>query len=205
MKKVVVFGGSFNPPTNAHFALAAHISERKDVEKVIFVPVSDLYQKISLIESLHRVNMLRMVVDTNHKFDLSLIEQDSKYLLNTYETMSLLKEEYPDNELCFLMGADNLLNLLTWEQGEDLLVNFSLFVIGRNGLVIESLINANTLLVDNKHNIIYDNSFPELNISSTYVREKSYNGQNIRYLVPSEIDDYIHENHLYQEKPLLLK
>ena len=65
-KVIVVFGGSFNPPLNSHFSLAEQIiSEYKNVEKVIFVPVSEKYEKEGLLNNKYRYEMLKCVCDKN--------------------------------------------------------------------------------------------------------------------------------------------
>ncbi|MEG0501862.1 MAG: adenylyltransferase/cytidyltransferase family protein, partial [Cellulosilyticaceae bacterium] len=74
---IVVFGGAFNPPTNSHFSLSEQIcSEYEEIEKVIFVPVSDKYPKEDLLPAEHRVEMLRKVCEKNNKFSVSTIEVD---------------------------------------------------------------------------------------------------------------------------------
>lgn len=199
MKKIIVFGGSFNPPTIAHFALAQHMADREDVEKVLFLPVSDLYKKKELIPAHFREDMLWKVVRDNDQFELSLVEVTSDTLLDTVESMRLLKEEYPNNQLCFLLGADNLVALPLWNQGEQLLEEFCLYVIGREGLNISDFIQNNVLLNQHKSNLIYDNSFPELTISSTHVRDKIKRNESVRYLIPEDIVQYIEDFDLYRE------
>ena len=50
MKKIVIYGGAFNPPLNSHFSLAEQVmSEYDDIEKIIFVPVNNKYQKEGLL------------------------------------------------------------------------------------------------------------------------------------------------------------
>lgn len=76
---IVVFVGSFNPPLNSHFSLAEQIiSEYKNVEKVIFVPVSEKYEKAGLLNDKYRYEMLKCVCDKNEKFEVSDIELRKK-------------------------------------------------------------------------------------------------------------------------------
>ena len=86
-KIIVVFGGSFNPPLNSHFSLAEQIvSEYENVEKIIFVPVNQKYQKKGLLENKYRYEMLKCVCDKNDKFEVSDIELRNKRQLYTIET-----------------------------------------------------------------------------------------------------------------------
>ena len=91
--KIVVFGGSFNPPLNSHFSLAESIvNEYESVKKVVFVPVSSKYEKQGLLDDEHRYNMLKIVCDKNEDFEVSRIEIENERQLYTIETMELLKE-----------------------------------------------------------------------------------------------------------------
>ena len=65
---IVVFGGSFNPPLNSHFAIAEQVlNQYKEVEKVILVPVNQNYPKKGLEKNKYRYNMLKMITDKNKK------------------------------------------------------------------------------------------------------------------------------------------
>lgn len=99
-----MFGGAFNPPLNSHFSLAEQIvNENKQVEKVIFVPVNSLYEKVELICNEHRYQMLKAVCDKNEKFEVSTTEIDSPRPLYTIETLQELQKQYPEYEIAFMI------------------------------------------------------------------------------------------------------
>ena len=105
-KIIAIFGGSFNPPLNSHFSLAEQmVNEYKEIEKVVFVPVSSNYAKKGLAENEHRYNMLKMVCDKNDDFEVSDIELLQDRQLHTLETLELLRKEYPNNTLYFTIPA----------------------------------------------------------------------------------------------------
>ena len=106
-KAIAVFGGSFNPPLNSHFSLAEEIlTEVENIEKVLFLPVSS--------KNEDRYNMLKLVCDDNERFEVSNLEHIQERQLNTFETMELLQKEYPEYELVFVIGTDNLRELYWW-------------------------------------------------------------------------------------------
>ncbi len=103
-RQIVMYGGAFNPPLNSHFSLAEQIvNENKQVEKIIFVPVNSLYEKVELICNEHRYQMLKAVCDKNEKFEVSTIEMDSPRPLYTIETLQELQKQYPEYEIAFMI------------------------------------------------------------------------------------------------------
>ncbi len=61
--RIGFFGGSFNPPTNAHINLAKRALEECELDKVIFVPIGDFYEKAGLVSGKHRYNMLKIACE----------------------------------------------------------------------------------------------------------------------------------------------
>lgn len=199
-KKMVVFGGSFNPPTNAHFALAEHISQLPEVEAVLFVPVGDLYQKDNLIRAKFRVEMLCEVIRNNPKFQISLVEVNARKLMNTIDTMRELQIEYPEYDLYFLMGSDNLEQFPDWDGARELVEEFQFVVVSRNGQDVQNLLETSELLSENKEKFLFTEDFVGTDISSTAIRKLLREGKSVKYLVPEEIHNYLAQGSLYQVK-----
>lgn len=200
-KILAIFGGSFNPPLNSHFSLAEQIlNEYEHIEKVIFVPVSSKYNKNGLLENQHRYNMLKVVCDKNEKFEVSDIELKQESQLHTLETLELLQKEYPDYELFFILGTDNLKDIPNWGTPEILLSKFKILVIERDEDNMDEIIKSDNFLKTYKDSFIKVKENIRSNISSTFVREKLKRGKSIRYLTPDEVFLYIKENNLYNSK-----
>lgn len=198
-KQIVVFGGCFNPPLNSHFSLAEQmVNEYNQIEKIIFVPVNSQYQKVDLISNEHRYQMLKLVCDKNEKFDVSRVEIDSKRQLYTIETLMELQKVYPEYEICFTMGSDNLKELDSWNKAEELVKNFPIYVFERAEDKIEEIIETNAFLKKNRQSFRKAKNNIRSNLSSTFARERIRTGKSIRYITPDEIVSYIKENKLYQ-------
>ena len=197
--KIVIFGGSFNPPLNSHFSLAEGIvNEYENIKKVIFVPVNSKYEKKGLIDNEHRYNMLKLVCDKNEYFEVSRVEIDNERQLYTIETMSLLEKRYPEYDLLFTIGTDNLKSLYLWNSVEELLSRFKILVLERDEDNMEEIIENSELLKKYKNSLIKVNNNVRSNLSSTFVREKLKENKSIRYLVPDEVYFYIKENNLFE-------
>lgn len=198
-KQIVVFGGCFNPPLNSHFSLAEQIlNEYEEIEKILFVPVNNKYQKAGLVKNEHRYNMLKLVCDKNERFDVSRIEIDKEKQSFTVETLRELKEIYPEYEITFTTGSDNLAELDTWETADELVKEFKIYVIERGDDNMDSIIESNKFLKTNKESFIKVEKNIKTNLSSTYVREKLKEGKSIRYIAPEEVIVYIKQNNLYK-------
>ncbi|MCI8617310.1 MAG: nicotinate (nicotinamide) nucleotide adenylyltransferase [Clostridia bacterium] len=198
-KQILIFGGCFNPPQNSHLSLAEQlINEYEEIEKIIFVPVNSKYQKIDLIENEHRYNMLKLICDKNEKFDVSRIEIDSDRPLYTIETLKAFQKLYPENEISFIIGSDNLKELCTWNNSNELVKDFKIYVLERSYDDIKNIINSNDFLKNNSSAFIKAKNTIVSNLSSTFIRDKIRNGKSVRYLTPDEVISYINNNNLYK-------
>ena len=202
MEKKVILGGAFNPPTIAHFSVAEQIiNEIDDVEDIVFMPVNSDYEKLEKpIENEHRYNMLEMICKDNPKFNVSRLELDYDRVLTTIETLRILKEQYPNNEIIFATGTDNLKELETWNNCQDILNEFKLIIFERGEDDFDSIVKSSKFLLNNKCRLIKLENNYKTNLSSTYLREKIRRNKNIKYLTPDCIIEYINKNHLYLNK-----
>lgn len=198
---IVVFGGSFNPPHNSHFSIAQQVlNEYEQVEKVLFVPVNKKYGKDGLEENTHRYQMLQRVIEKNSQFMLSNIDMMEDHSLYTIEVLSRIQKQFPDKEIWFLIGSDNLREISTWKKPEELVSQYKILVRERDGDVVEEIIKNNELLSQHEENINILKEERGNTISSTYVREMLKQEKSIRYLVPDEVCNYINQNHLYRRE-----
>ena len=202
MKKysIVIFGGSFNPPLNSHFAIAQQVlNQYKEVEKVIFVPVNKNYSKAELIDNEHRYNMLKLVVNKNNNFMVSDIDFKEDKSLSTIETLEEMKNLFPSKEIWFLTGSDNLKYFHTWNRAKELVSRYKILIMERELDIMDDIIQNNELLSEYKEHFHKLEKSIIGTYSSTYVREQVKKGKSIRYLLPDEVWEYIEKNRLYME------
>ena len=198
--RIVIFGGAFNPPTRAHLDIATEALYYLDAEKVLFVPVSDLYKKDDVEISYHRVNMLNLAIGNFRRLEIDFTEVDSVKLTYTYETIEKIKSQYQDKELFLLIGADNLEDFKNWKNQRSIMENCSLLVVNRNNSSIDEIIESNEILTEFKDKVI-EAPIEEIGISSTEVRNRIASGEleGLENLVDKEVIDYIIENKLYSK------
>lgn len=201
-KVIVIFGGSFNPPTNSHLSLAEQIYCHFDeVEKVIFMPVSDAYPKKDLLQAKYRVKMLELVCKVNPHFEVSTLEVDAPVLLSSIDTLRKMKQVYENHDIWLVLGTDNLKVMTSWPCYQELLKDFRCLVLERNKDVLEHILEQNPLLQPYKERFIKMKESIHSDASATLLRQKLREGQSIRYMVPDEVYFYIVEKGLYTVVP----
>ena len=189
---IAVFGGSFNPPANSHISLAKQVLENNsNIEKVIFVPVNVKYNKEGLASNEDRFFMLQKICENNEGREVSDIEITSQRQLYTIETLRLIQEKYKEYEIYFVLGTDNLKELETWHEADELLKKFKMLVLERGDDDIEQIIEEDDFLRKYKTSFIKLQNIEKINLSSTEIRDKVKRGESVTDLVPFEIMDKV--------------
>ena len=198
-KVILMYGGSFNPPLISHFSFAEKVLEKfAEVDKIIFMPVSSKYNKQGLIDDEHRYNMLCLGVEGKENLEVSRIELNHERQLYTIETLEILEKKYPEHNIWFMVGTDNLKTFDEWQRPEELMKKYKILVIEREPDNVEELVKQEELLSKYKESFITINGEIKSNLSSTKIREKIKNGEDITGLLPKVVQEYIEENKLYK-------
>lgn len=183
-KKIVVMGGSFNPPTLAHYMLMRDAIDALDACRGIFVPVSDAYLKRKMRNSHPpvvlapemRISMLKTMC-TGSRMMVSENEMGTVEARTTPMLMEL-QEEYPDAEIYFLLGADKLDLLTHLTSNRGFLDMFSAVLYSRDKEGISDVLNENEVLSRYLHRIVL---LPQPEgteaVSSSKVRERMLAGE----------------------------
>ncbi len=195
-KRVGVFGGTFDPIHFGHLIVAEAIRERCRLDTIIFLParLHALKDNQRIESAQHRVKMLQLAIKGYPEFVMNDIEIRRDEVSYTVDTMSRLREEFPDDqyERFFLMGSDNVEQLHRWKEPQRLLETCSIIAFGRAG-VAETY--RNSPFFDQLQFV----DVPQIDISSTIVRDRCRSGESIRFLVPPEVRNYIEDKALYRE------
>lgn len=200
MKKYAFFGGSFNPPTLAHKTCAETILKQLGLDKLFFVPVGDAYKKHGLINEKYRYEMLKLICKENQKLDVCDIELNTNINYKAIDVFRLIKNKYKDDEIYFIMGADNFENILNWKNCEELVSNYNFILLNRNNINLEKIISKNEILNKYSHNFYCINNMKEIKICSTFIREKIKVDkiELIRDKLDINVLQYIEKNELYK-------
>lgn len=187
-----MLGGSFCPPTVAHLELSKKCIESGFCDRVVWVPVNDAYKKATNIAAKHRVEMVRLALKNEENITYSLHEQGCDKMVYTYDSLQMLQEQYPNDRIVFIAGADKL--PFKWFQREALVRDFGFILTDRGDIDCESEINKSATLSKYRDNIKIINY--DSDVSSTIVREEIARNSESDLIAP-EVLEYIRENNLF--------
>lgn len=184
--RIGIFGGCFNPPHNMHKDIGLNLIRRKYLDRVIYVPTGDEYQKAELIPAKERYHMLKIMTRNQPNLSVSDIEM-KETLTYTYHTLDYFQKKYKEDEIYFICGSDNLDQITTWKNYQYILDHYKLLVVKRDCFQLNHSFK-NVIEVD----------MPMSNISSTMIREKLKNKQLLENM-DYEVIEYIKQKELYLE------
>ncbi|MGP4071451.1 nicotinate-nucleotide adenylyltransferase [Piscibacillus sp. B03] len=187
MKKVGLFGGTFDPPHIGHLKLSQTVLNTLALDEVWFIPTYQPPHKEGAVASPdHRLNMLYNLLADYSELKVSTIEYELKGKSYTYETVKHLCKEYPNTLFYFIIGGDMVEYLPKWYKIEELkrLIQF----VGVNRRGSEDYNHRGVLMV----------TMDEVPVSSTEIREALKKGKEPHGLT-DEVLHYIRENELYED------
>jgi len=197
-KKIGLFFGSFNPVHLGHTAIAGYMAEYTDLHQIWFVvsPQNPLKKKETLLPDRDRLYMVELAIEGNDKFRASDIEFRLPAPSYTIDTLTYLKEKYPDYEFCLIMGEDNLYTLHKWKNAEELVKKYPIYVYPRK----DSVRPLNPVLDEllKKAEITIVNA-PLMEISGTFIRQGIREKRDMSYFLHPAVWKYIREMHFYEK------
>ena len=202
--RVGIFGGTFDPVHYGHLLLAETCREQCRLDHVLFLPASipPHKQQWRLTPAERRVEMLRLAIAGHEAFLVSELEIRRGGVTYTIDTLTALREQQPQDELFFLMGADSLRELPTWREAARICSLAVPVVVRRrdtpepNFGVLTDLVPAERLHEIRRHQV----QMPLVDFSSTAIRQAVAAGRSIRYQTPRAVEKYIQTQGLYREE-----
>lgn len=201
MKRIGIFGGTFDPVHIGHTSLADDAMKQAGLEKVIFVPAKFQPFKLNrkITSEKDRAEMLKLAVMDNNRFEVSEYELNSENVSYTYLTMRAMKELYgQEAELFFITGTDSFIKIETWKNSEELLRGYSYIIGTRPGYREDELIICMKHLAGKYGTDIVNISNIQHDISSTEIRNQIKAGHDVSKFLHGSVERYIKKNGLYK-------
>jgi len=195
-----IFGGTFDPIHLGHLIIAEELKFRLELDQVLFLPSNQPPHKTGQLVSPNtdRMIMLRSVLEWNPHFAISTVDMDRPGLSYTSDSLQILKQQYSDSELLFLMGQDSLRDLPTWHEPNLIAERARLGVALRPGVQVD--LDAIVTAVPAAKDRIDLVPVPLIQISSREIRRRVRAGEPITYQVPKPVAEHIMRAGLYRSK-----
>lgn len=186
-----LFGGTFDPVHLGHLIVAEWLAEVLEIETTYFIPakIHPLNKRENITTTDHRLTMLQLALEDFPEFKVSDIEIKRQGVSFTVDTITYFKSKFPDKQLYFFMGMDNLESLDHWKDPLEILKMCYIAVYNRG---IET--KPNDWLDHPK--IIHVDS-PLIEISSSHIRHRIKKEMAFKSLVPHRVFEYINQKKLY--------
>jgi nicotinate-nucleotide adenylyltransferase len=194
-----ILGGAFNPPHIGHLVLAQEAASQLGLERVLLVPTGEAPHKRIEPEPGPevRLEMTRMAAANDPTLEVIDWEVTLDGPSYTYLTLERLLEFHSDDEKWLLMGADMAASLESWKRPERVVELARIGIAARPGTAIaQAEATLERLGARERAEIV---RMPELDVSSTGIRERVATGRPTRYLVPDGVRDAIERRGLYRE------
>ena len=188
LKKIAIYGGTFDPVHHAHLILAREAIETLDLGKVILVPaaISPLKKAAPVASGEVRLAMLQAAIKGEPKFEVDeceLLRPPPSYTIDTVEE---IRRRECDASIYCLIGEDNVEQLPRWHRFAELEKMVRFVVLDRTG---------------QRPSHSYQVIRRQIDISATEIRKRVASGRSIRYFVPPAVEEIIHREKLYLEQP----
>ena len=205
-RRIAVYGGSFDPITNAHLLVSAEVIHFGLADEVWFVPCGNRVDKTTLIDAEKRLELVRLAVKSTFPIDFPVVvkstEIDNGAFIPSIHLLKRFREDFPDCTFSMVVGSDLVSNLKSWDMGEELVSSTEFIIIPRcneAGAIIDdgphSWLRATQLHQSN------EGFFAAIsNLSSTELRKRirKHGAIGAAGLVPLAVLLAIKDENLYQ-------
>lgn len=188
---VGLFFGSFNPIHIGHLAIANYILACTDIDQIWFVvsPHNPLKKRQSLLSESDRLHLVNLAIEGHAQYKPCDMEFKMPKPSYTIDTLTRLSDKYPQRKFALIMGSDNLETFRKWKNSEEIIWNYHRYVYPRPGTPPHLLGKIeNATLVD----------APQMDISSTFIRQSIAQGKDIPFFLHERVYRYIKEMHFYE-------
>lgn len=196
---VGILGGTFDPVHSGHLILAEVAREQLNLNEVLFIPAGQPWLKVerTITPAKHRLQMLRLALDATPYFRTSEMEIKRSGPTYTIDTINALKKRLSDeDELFFILGQDNLMQVPQWHDAPELIKRCYLVAAPRPGEKKPDLKALEAEIPGIRQRVMLMKE-PLVDISATDIRERVARGLSVRHLVPEPVNRYIKEHRLY--------
>ncbi len=200
--KTGIYGGTFNPIHSGHLHILREFIRRLGLNRVLLIPTGQPPHKDAplLASREDRLQMCGLAAAevSQVPVEISTVELDRPGKSYSVDTLALLKQQYPKDELYFLMGEDMFLTVDSWYRPQDICRMAALCASPRSEDGLGKLLAKKRELEEKFAARCFVENIPYLPVSSTQIRERLQNGESVAGLVPEKVEQYLRDRRVYQ-------
>lgn len=193
-----ILGGTFDPVHFGHLRPALDVKQALDLEQVRFLPNNvPPHREQPWLDTVTRKSLLELALQETPGFELDCRELEREGKSYMVDTLTSLHEDFPDHNLCLILGMDAFAGLYQWHQWQRILEQCHIVVTGRPGFEWPSAPELQALEVRRSSDVkelkqaevgrILLQSVTQLDISASEIRKQLQAGLDIRYLLPEAV------------------
>lgn len=195
-----IFGGTFDPIHIGHLVVAQVALEEANLDQVLFVPAAVNPLKVGrpVTPGEHRYEMVKLAIEEHPQFLATDWEVRRPGPSFTVDTLEYIHAQRPEDELFFIIGADNLKILPKWKSIDRIVQLAKIVALTRPGYDLKE--SGETVLALFPHicERIQYVEMPGLEISSTWIRDRLGKNRSVNHLLPDKVIRYSEENKFYE-------
>ncbi|MFG6328535.1 MAG: nicotinate-nucleotide adenylyltransferase [Lachnospiraceae bacterium] len=205
MGRTGIMGGTFNPVHIAHIKMAEAAYRQANLDKVVFMPSKNPPHKkdIHIIPEEHRSAMLKLAISGIPYFAYSDFEFKREGITYSSQTLGLLHMQNPGEKYFFIMGSDSFFQLESWHMPGQIMEYAAIIAINRNGTGRKQMEEYAKELRERYNAEIIIAAMPQMDISSSCIREIILSGGDASMYLPGKVWEYIKEKNCYSHLNML--
>ncbi|MDF2945632.1 MAG: nicotinate (nicotinamide) nucleotide adenylyltransferase [Bacillales bacterium] len=188
MERIGILGGTFDPPHLGHLIIANEVYHEFKLNKVLFLPawIPPHKESDKITDPYVRLELLKILINKIPYFEIDETEIVNKGKIKyTYDTVQILKEKFQDDDLYFIIGADQIEKLDSWHKIDQLQEDIKFVGVNRKNYSSKTIYNIQHIEI------------PTIEISSTLIKNRLRSNKDVKFLVPDEVFEYIREKKIY--------
>ena len=200
--KIGIIGGTFDPIHNGHLLLGDYAYQLYKLDEVWFMPNGNPPHKENSsikVPTEKRVEMVKRAIRDIPYFSLQTHEVDRREVSYSYQTMEYLRTVYPEYEFYFIIGADSLFSIEDWMCPERLLKTCTVLAAYRDKTSTSEMLNQIRYINQKYKADVRLLDAPNVDVSSSEIRQRIQNSENVSHLLPERVKSYIETENLYRK------
>jgi nicotinate-nucleotide adenylyltransferase len=199
VERIGLFGGTFDPPHLGHSILAAEARHALKLDRVFWIltPVSPLKNENNIYPLPQRLTLLKAALTEMPEFEFSDVDVSRPAPHFALDTIRIIKGQYPNAEIVYLMGGDSLRDLPFWHDPQKFIDEISEIGVLRRYRADNDLDHLNNLLPGVKAKVTFFDA-PIIEISGADIRHRIQHNRPYKYFLLPSVYQCIEDNAFYR-------